>query len=230
VKAIGVLAGAIEQADPDPQVLHDARADEARGVEVGGHAVDLEGAGDGRQHAAREAPARERTGEDAPRDLRGAAVPARAVLVVDLEEARHEAGAHDEADARVAIVGHAQGRAFPDVRPAPRHRLDEPRRVACRVAAAGEEPAALEAPVARDRAHGAAGREGDSRQRALAASRRGERPGQRRDAGHVRAVTAGQDDRVRHLARELLGSLIEVGHGARLDDANAGAARPQHVE
>ena len=52
--------------------------------------------------------ARERPGEDARHDAGGAAITARALLVVDLEEARHEAGADDEADTRRALVGSAQ--------------------------------------------------------------------------------------------------------------------------
>ena len=225
------LPGAMEQVHPDPEVAHHAGAYEARSIERRDHAVDGDRTGDRREHALREEPARERAGEDARHDARRAAIAALAFLVVDLEEARHEAGAHDEPHARRAVVGRAQCWALGDGGAPAQRGIEQPRRVPRGlVLASGEEAASLEAPVAGDGAHGAAGRQRDRRQSVLASTCGLERTDERGDPGHVRPVATGEDDRLGHLAGQLVGGRVEIGHGMRLDHAHAGASCPQRIE
>jgi hypothetical protein len=231
VEALVLLGRAVEQAHADAQVAHDARADEARLIERGPLAVDLEDARHGREHALCERAAGERAREDARDDARGAAIPARAFLVIDLEEARHEPRPHDEADARRVLVGAPQRRARGARRAARPDRAEQPRRVVRRVSrAAREEAPTVKSPVARDRAHGPARRERDWGQLVFATTCLRERTGERRDSRHVGAVAAREDDRVGNLPRDRLGRRAELGHRVGLDHAHAWLPRAQHLE
>src|SRR5690606_22816080 len=97
------------------------------------------------EDAPRERPTHERLEEDAAHERRRAAVAGSAALVVEAEEARDEPRAEDEADPALVAPAHVEGR------------------FVLEAAATGEdarEPAigaAVDAPVARDGARGAAG-------------------------------------------------------------------------
>ena len=100
-------------------------------------------------------------------------------------------------------------------------RVEQPGGVAHRIAG--------HAPVARDGAHGAAGRERDRRQRPHA-----ERSRERAHAGHVRAVAAGEDDRFRSIAasarRQRARDVVELAPAtwsrrSRSRDGRGGARR-----
>lgn len=214
VKAPGLLSRAIEEPHPEPEIAHDAGADEAHAIERRWPIVRRQRARHRREDRAREPSTHEAPCEDARDDPRGGGGAARAGAQVLVEEPRDEAAADDEPRPHRASVVDAQRRPGGRCCRARRDRVEEPRRVRGVVAA--------ETPVSR---HG-----GDRPARRERDRGKGTDPGERAEAGHVRAIASSDDHGVGRVRRESGRDRVEIDERSALGHLDAGPRTPERRE